>query len=82
MSGAASASGPSFKDLLVWQKALELCLALYAVTRTFPADERFGLTAELRKLPGAERALRVLAPLLRTQKDPAKVMLPYLIEWK
>jgi protease-4 len=40
------------------------------------------LTTELRKLPGAERALRVLAPLLRTQKDPAKVMLPYLIEWK
>jgi protease-4 len=40
------------------------------------------LTAELRKLPGAERALRVIAPLLRTQKDPAKVMLPYLIEWK
>jgi len=39
----------SFKDLLVWQKALELCLAVYAATRSFPADERFGLTAELRK---------------------------------
>src|SRR5262245_49640140 len=39
----------SFKDLLVWQKAFELCLRIYAATRDFPADERFGITAELRK---------------------------------
>ena len=39
----------SFKDLLVWQKAFELSLAIYAATRSFPADERFGMTAELRK---------------------------------
>ncbi len=40
------------------------------------------LTAELRLIPGAEKALKMAAPLLRTQKDPAKVMLPYLVEWK
>ena len=39
----------SFKDLVVWQKAFELSLAIYAATRAFPADERFGMTAELRK---------------------------------
>ncbi|MBI4704279.1 MAG: four helix bundle protein [Deltaproteobacteria bacterium] len=39
----------SFKDLIVWQKAFELCLAIYAATRSLPADECFGLTAELRK---------------------------------
>lgn len=39
----------SFKDLLVWQKAFELVLAVYAATRSFPSDERFGLTSELRK---------------------------------
>jgi four helix bundle protein len=39
----------SFRDLLVWQKAFQLCLEVYRVTRTFPADERFGLIAEMRK---------------------------------
>lgn len=39
----------SFKDLLVWQKAMQLCLQVYRVTRSFPSDERFGMTAELRK---------------------------------
>lgn len=37
----------SFKDLLVWQKAMQLCLQVYRVTRSFPSDERFGMTAEL-----------------------------------
>ncbi len=40
------------------------------------------LAAELRLIPGADKALRAVGPLLRTQKDPAKVMLPYQIEWK
>jgi len=39
----------TFKDLTVWQKAFQLCLEIYRVTRTFPADERFGMTSELRK---------------------------------
>ena len=39
----------TFKDLVVWQKAFELCLRLYRATRSFPTEERFGLTAELRK---------------------------------
>ena len=38
-----------FKDLIAWQKAFQLCLEIYDVTARFPADERFGLTAELRK---------------------------------
>jgi len=39
----------TFKDLVVWQKAFELCLHLYRVTRSFPTEERYGLTSELRK---------------------------------
>ena len=39
----------SFKDLIVWQKAFRLCTGIYGETRGFPADERFGLVAELRK---------------------------------
>jgi four helix bundle protein len=38
-----------FKDLIVWQKAHEFVLAVYRLTETFPPDERYGLTAQLRR---------------------------------
>jgi len=39
----------TFRDLIVWQRAIELCLDVYRVTESFPANERFGMTSELRK---------------------------------
>ncbi len=39
----------SFKDLVVWQRAIQLTLAVYKLTSSFPADERFGLTNQLRR---------------------------------
>ena len=39
----------SFKDLKVWQKAYQLCLEMYKVTGSFPADEKFGLTSQMRR---------------------------------
>ena len=33
-------------------------------------------------VPGMREALNMAAPLLRTQKDPVKVMLPFAVEWK
>ena len=38
-----------FKELKVWQKAHRFVLDLYKHTRNFPSDERFGLTAHLRR---------------------------------
>lgn len=38
-----------FKELKVWQKAHQLVLAVYRDSLAFPPDERFGLTAHLRK---------------------------------
>jgi four helix bundle protein len=38
-----------FTDLRVWQKGMELTTAIYAATRRFPQDERFGLTSQLRR---------------------------------
>jgi len=38
-----------FKELRVWQRAHEINLEIYAVTRHFPSDERFGLTSQLRR---------------------------------
>lgn len=39
----------SYKDLIAWQKALELTTAIYSITRKFPKEETFGLTSQLRR---------------------------------
>ena len=39
----------SFQDLIVWQKAHHFVLDAYKLTKQFPADERFGLIAQLRR---------------------------------
>jgi four helix bundle protein len=41
--------GESFRDLAVWQRAIELTLQVYKLTSTFPDTERFGLTNQLRR---------------------------------
>ena len=39
----------SYRDLEVWQLAMEIVAAVYRLTSRFPAEERFGLTAQLRR---------------------------------
>jgi four helix bundle protein len=39
----------SYKDLIAYQKAYEVCLRVYEATRTFPRQETYGLTAQLRR---------------------------------
>ena len=39
----------SFRDLDVWQQSMSLVEDVYRVSRTFPSDERFGLTSQLRR---------------------------------
>jgi four helix bundle protein len=41
--------GESFRNLTVWQRAVELTVAVYKLTASFPDSERFGLTNELRR---------------------------------
>jgi len=38
-----------FKDLQVWTKAHKVTLAVYRISRHFPADERYGITSQLRR---------------------------------
>ena len=38
-----------FKDLVVWQKAHQLTLALYQRTAKFPREELFGLASQIRR---------------------------------
>jgi four helix bundle protein len=39
----------SYRDLKVWQRAIEMTLAIYRVTTDFPKDELFGLTGQIRR---------------------------------
>lgn len=39
----------NFRDLKVWQKAHETALAIYRASASFPTDEQFGLTSQLRR---------------------------------
>jgi four helix bundle protein len=39
----------SYRDLEVWRRAKGLALEFYRVTQTFPADEKFGLTSQIRR---------------------------------
>jgi four helix bundle protein len=38
-----------FKELIVWQKAHAVTIAIYAATRVFPKEELYGLTSQLRR---------------------------------
>ncbi|HRG54556.1 MAG TPA: four helix bundle protein [Lacunisphaera sp.] len=44
-----STAAKSFRDLIVWQKAHAFVLVAYAVTESFPATERYGITSQLRR---------------------------------
>ena len=38
-----------FRELKVWEKAHQLTLAVYQITRRFPREELYGLTSQLRR---------------------------------
>jgi four helix bundle protein len=39
----------TYRDLEAWQAGMDVVQQIYEVTKRFPADERFGLTAQLRR---------------------------------
>jgi len=41
--------GRCYQDLLVWQKAIQLVRDVYVTTRSFPREEIYGLTSQLRR---------------------------------
>ncbi len=39
----------SFRDLIIWQKGLEIAKEVYKITKTFPKEEIFGLTSQMNR---------------------------------
>jgi four helix bundle protein len=41
--------GASFKELVVWQRSVQLCSEIYRITASFPSSEQFGLINQMRR---------------------------------
>lgn len=39
----------AFRDLLIWQKSMNLVTEVYQITNAFPKEEVYGLTSQLRR---------------------------------
>jgi four helix bundle protein len=39
----------TYRDLLVWQRAMQLVQEVYALTRCFPVEEKFGLVSQMNR---------------------------------
>ena len=39
----------SYKDLVVWQKGIQLAKLVYGLTQSFPSEEKFGIVAQMRR---------------------------------
>ena len=39
----------SYRDLMVWQKAMDIVADIYAITANFPREEIYGLTSQIRR---------------------------------
>ena len=39
----------SYRDLMAWQKVMELVTEIYGCTQTFPQSETYGLVSQLRR---------------------------------
>jgi four helix bundle protein len=48
-SQSSTRSASSYRDLDVWRLAMDLVVEIYALTKAFPPDERFGMTSQLRR---------------------------------
>ena len=39
----------NFRELIVWQKSVDLVTEIYKITKNFPTDERFNLTSQMQR---------------------------------
>ena len=64
----------TFQDLIVWQKAHQFVLDVYALTAEFPKAELYGLTSQLRRATVSVPANIAEGFKKRTKPDKARLM--------
>jgi four helix bundle protein len=62
-----------YERLLAWQRCHELTLAIYRVTRGWPADERYGLTRQSRRA-AASAAANIAEGVVRSRREYARFL--------
>jgi len=63
-----------YRDLEVWKRSHQLVLRVYGVTKSFPNDERFGLTSQLRRAIVSVPANIAEGSKRRTNQDFARFL--------
>jgi four helix bundle protein len=63
-----------FRELKVWEKGHRLTLKLYTLTRPFPRDEQYGLTAQIRRAAASIGANIAEGSGRRTSRDFARYL--------
>jgi len=67
----------SYKELIVWQKAVELVVAVYALTDKFPREEMYGLVSQMHwaavLLEEVQKILNVFIRKLKTSVHGARL---------
>jgi four helix bundle protein len=43
------AKARSFRELIVWQRAMQMAASIYKLTQSFPKHELYGLTSQLQR---------------------------------
>lgn len=49
MNQAKTTSAGNFKELVVWQKGMDIAKRVYLLTKDFPPEEKFGLVSQMRR---------------------------------
>lgn len=62
----------SFENLLVWQKSRVLAKEIYEITSTFPKEELFGMTSQMRRCSISIPSNLAEGSSRRTNKDKAR----------
>ena len=64
----------SFRDLIVWQKAHQLVLLVYKLSKKFPKEERYCLTSQLRRASISVAANISEGYVKRTRPDKIRLL--------
>ena len=66
--------GESYRDLLVWQRSIQMTVALCQLTASFPKEETYGLSTQLRRA-GVSVASNIAEGYARTSTGEYKQFL-------
>lgn len=73
----------SFEKLKVWQEAIDLSVEVYSISKSFPADEKYGITSQLKRATNTISANIAEGTSRITNKDKAHFSTIALVElWK